>query len=250
MVGPQQISFGGDPLHFSLPRTLYFSLLSFNECSLFLVLCLASIFRLDFFSDLVISLHQGVFRPLVYVGFHQKSCLKKVWMVLETRKKFHAKSGTKGSLFRLRLRLLHAMLDVILIVCLVFFAVAWLVSNDWDCLMSLWKKIMCCFYYMEAFYYGFLLDALFGLTWRMLTTCLTLTSRHKPLWSFGFWLVIPLYALVYDVLSLCMIMAVIALLVGRSQSFASLHFCTEYELYSCIQLPKTKFSNVSTIHTY
>jgi hypothetical protein len=34
-------------------------------------------------------------------------------------KKFHAKSGTKRSLFRLWLRLLHAMLDVFLIVCLV-----------------------------------------------------------------------------------------------------------------------------------
>jgi hypothetical protein len=85
-------------------------------------------------------------------------------------------------------------------------------------------KIMCFFYYMEAFYCGFLLDALFGLTWRMLTTCLTIKSCHKSLWSFGFWLVIPLYASVNDVLSLCMIMAVTALLVGRSQSFASLHF--------------------------
>jgi hypothetical protein len=45
-------------------------------------------------------------------------------MVLEKRKKFHTKSGTERSLFRLRLRLLHAMLDVILIVFLVFFAVA------------------------------------------------------------------------------------------------------------------------------
>jgi hypothetical protein len=39
-------------------------------------------------------------------------------------KKFYAKSGTKKSLFRLRLRLLHDMLDIILIVCLVVFAVA------------------------------------------------------------------------------------------------------------------------------
>jgi hypothetical protein len=40
-------------------------------------------------------------------------------------KKFHAKkSGIKRSLFRLRLRLLHAMLDVVLIICLVIFAVA------------------------------------------------------------------------------------------------------------------------------
>jgi hypothetical protein len=54
-------------------------------------------------------------------------------------------------LFRLRLRLLHAMPDVILIVCLVIFAVAWVVSNYWDCLMSLWKKSCLVFCYMEAF---------------------------------------------------------------------------------------------------
>jgi hypothetical protein len=133
-----------------LPRTLHFSLLLFNECSLFLELRLAFIFRLDFCSDLVLSLHQGVFRRLVYVGFHQKSCFKKVWMVSEKRKSFMQKSDSKRNLFRLRLRLFHAMLDVILIVCLVIFAVAWLVSNDWDYLMSLWKKIMRCFYYLEA----------------------------------------------------------------------------------------------------
>jgi hypothetical protein len=129
MVRPQQISFGGDVLTFHLPRTLRFSLLSFNECSLFLLLRLAFIFRLDFCSDLVLYLHQGVFLPLFYVGIHQKSCLKKVQMVLEKRKSFMQKSGTKRSLFRLRLRLFHAMLDVVLIVCLVIFAVACLVSN-------------------------------------------------------------------------------------------------------------------------
>jgi hypothetical protein len=36
------------------------------------------LFCLDFCSYLVLSLHQGVFGPLVYVGFYQKSCLKKV----------------------------------------------------------------------------------------------------------------------------------------------------------------------------
>jgi hypothetical protein len=77
MVGPQQISLGGDVLAFHLPRTL-FSLLSFNECSLFLELRLAFIFRLDFCLGLVISFHQGIFGPLVYVGIHQKSCFKKV----------------------------------------------------------------------------------------------------------------------------------------------------------------------------
>jgi hypothetical protein len=39
-------------------------------------------------------------------------------------KKIHAYSGTNGSLFSLWLRLLHVMLDVILIVRLVGFAVA------------------------------------------------------------------------------------------------------------------------------
>jgi hypothetical protein len=46
---------------FHLPRTLRFSLLSFNECSLFLLLHLAVVFRLDFCLDLILSLYQGVF---------------------------------------------------------------------------------------------------------------------------------------------------------------------------------------------
>jgi hypothetical protein len=73
----QHIFFGEDTLCFSLPRTLYFSLLSLNECSLFLELRLAFVFCLDFCSDLVIYLHQGVFRPLVYVGFIKKVVSKR-----------------------------------------------------------------------------------------------------------------------------------------------------------------------------
>jgi hypothetical protein len=42
----------------------------FNECSLFLILRLAFVFCLDFCSEHFISLYQGVFRPLVYNGFH------------------------------------------------------------------------------------------------------------------------------------------------------------------------------------
>jgi hypothetical protein len=126
-------------LLFIAKNTLVFTLIvqwvfSFSRTAFSFLFCL------NFCSDLVLSLHQGIFRPLVYVGFHQKCCLKKIWMVLEKRKSFKQKSGTKRGLFRLRLRIFHAMFDVILIVCLVIFAVAWLVSNDWDCLMSLWKK--------------------------------------------------------------------------------------------------------------
>jgi hypothetical protein len=170
-------------------------------------------------------------------------------MVLEKRKMFHAKSGTNGSLFRLRLRLLHAMLDVILIVWLVVFFVAWLVSNDRDCLMSLWKN------HVLFLLYGSIL--LWFSPWCFIWVDLahayimfTLTSHHKPLWSFGFWLVMPLYTSVYDVLSLCMIMAVIALLVGRSQSFASLHFVLSMSSTCASNSQKPGYSNMSTIHTY
>jgi hypothetical protein len=62
-------------LAFHLPRTLRFSLFRFNECSLFLELRLTFDFRLNLCSYLVISFHQGVFLPLVYIGFHQKRCL-------------------------------------------------------------------------------------------------------------------------------------------------------------------------------
>jgi hypothetical protein len=67
-------------------------------------------------------------------------------------------------LFGLRLRILHAMLDVILIEFLVVFAIAWLVSNDQDCLMSLWKNHALFLLYGSIFICCFLLDALFGLT--------------------------------------------------------------------------------------
>jgi hypothetical protein len=62
-IGKNQVTF-----QHTIFLLLRFSLLSFNECSLFLELRLAFIFCLDFYSDLVISLHQGVFWPLVHVG--------------------------------------------------------------------------------------------------------------------------------------------------------------------------------------
>jgi hypothetical protein len=57
--------------------------------------------------------------------YSSKELFQKGLNGVRKEKKFHAKSGTKkGSLFRLRLRLLHAILDVVLTVCLVIFAVA------------------------------------------------------------------------------------------------------------------------------
>jgi hypothetical protein len=78
MVGPQQIFFGGDALRFSFAKnTLFFTLIVQRVFS-FSRTVFSFLFRLDFCSDIVISLYQGVFGPLVYVGIHQKSCLKKV----------------------------------------------------------------------------------------------------------------------------------------------------------------------------
>jgi hypothetical protein len=121
----------------------------------------------------------------------------------------------------------------------------------WPRLLNVPLKESCVvFIIREHIIVVFSFDALFGLTWRMLTTCLTLTIHHKPLWSFGFWLVIPLYASVNDVFSLCMIMAVIALLVGRSQSFASLHFILRGNTSHASNSQKPNFSKQSTINSY
>jgi hypothetical protein len=61
MVGPQQIPVEEVALLFICQEHSVFHSYHFNECSLFLLLRLVFIFRLDLCSDLVISLHQGVF---------------------------------------------------------------------------------------------------------------------------------------------------------------------------------------------
>jgi hypothetical protein len=60
----------------------------------------------------------------------------------------------------------------------------------------------------------------------------------------------PFYASLNDVLSLCMIMAVIAFLVGRSQSFASPHFVLSMSSIRASNSQKTSYSIVSTINPY
>jgi hypothetical protein len=56
--------------------------------------------------------------------FIKRVVLKKGSNGVGKEKKFHAKKWYKRSLFRQRLRLFYVMLDVVLIVCLVIFAVA------------------------------------------------------------------------------------------------------------------------------
>ena len=90
---------------------------------------------------------------------------------------------------------------------------------------------------------------MFQLGW--LDACLyhvmTTNSVALPLWSFSFWLVISLYALINNALSLCMIMAIIALLVGRFQFFASLHL---YCVWALLVHPISKSQTCHLCPTY
>jgi hypothetical protein len=135
------------------------------------------------------------------------------------------------------------------IVCLVIFAVAWLVSNNWDCLMSLWKN-HALFLLFGSINLVFSLMLYLGWLGACLQHVWLIQSRHNPLWSFSFWLLMPFYASLNDVLSLCMIMAVIPLLVGRSRSFASPYFVLSMSSTRASNSQKPSYSNVSTIHTY
>ena len=99
--------------------------------------------------------------PLSYIG------LQMVWFGLEKSRKVHT-YVVKRARFWLWPMLCHAMLDIVLALCLVFFVVAWLVINNQDCLMCLgW--IMRCFSILKHRIVVFSFDALFGSTWRMLT---------------------------------------------------------------------------------
>ena len=62
------------------------------------------------------------------------------------------------------------MLDVVLASCLVIIVVACIVPNNWDCLVCL-EEIMRCFSMQKHSIVVFSFDALFGLTWHMLTPC-------------------------------------------------------------------------------
>ena len=69
MVRSHHVSFGGDELIFIAKNTLVFTLIIQRVFS-FSATAFGFRFRLDLRSDLVISFHQGVFLPLIFIGFH------------------------------------------------------------------------------------------------------------------------------------------------------------------------------------
>jgi hypothetical protein len=123
----------------------------------------------------------------------------------------------------------------------------WLVSNDWECLMCHWKNHALFLSYRSIILWYSSLMLYLG--W--LGTCLhhVITKNQSPQASMIiiFWLVISLYDLINNILSLCMIMAVIALLVGRSQSLASLHL---YWVWALLVHPTPKYQSLPMCPPY
>jgi hypothetical protein len=132
-------SFWRSCLAFHLPRTLCFLLLSFQRVFSFS----RTVFIFQFSPWFVFrSCYIFVSRCILASGpcwfsSKKKSCLRKSSNGVGKEKSFMQKSGTRRSLCRLRPRLLHVMLYIFFDSMLSDFAVAWLVSNDWDCIMSL-----------------------------------------------------------------------------------------------------------------
>ena len=75
MVGPQQISFGEVALLFICKERSVFHSYRSSIRSSFSATAFGFRFRLDLRSDLLIFIHQGVFLPLIFIGFHQKRCV-------------------------------------------------------------------------------------------------------------------------------------------------------------------------------
>jgi hypothetical protein len=98
MVGPQQIPFGEVALLFICQEHSVFHAYRFNECSLFVELCLAFDFRLDLSSDLVISLYQDVFLTSDPCWFSSKELFIKSLNGVGKEKKLYAKKWYKKEL--------------------------------------------------------------------------------------------------------------------------------------------------------
>jgi hypothetical protein len=98
MVGPQQISFGEVVLLFICQEHSVFHFYRFKEYSLFLELRLAFDFRLDLCSDLVISLHQGIFFASDHYWFSSKEVFIKSLNGVGKAKKLYAKKWYKKEL--------------------------------------------------------------------------------------------------------------------------------------------------------
>jgi hypothetical protein len=113
-------SFWRSSLAFHLPRTLRFSLLSFQRVFSFSRTMFSFRFSPWFmFRSCYTFVSRCIFASGPCWFSSKKSCLKSSNGVGKEKKLYAKKSGTRRSLCRLRPRLLHVVLDIFLIACLV-----------------------------------------------------------------------------------------------------------------------------------
>jgi hypothetical protein len=148
----------------------------FNECSLFLLLLLVFVFALicvQIFLYLFIKVYFCLWYLLVFIKRVSSKRFEWCW---KREKALCKKVVQEAACVDCGLGFsCHAWCHFDSM--LSGFAVAWLVSNNWDCLMSLWKN-HALFLLYGSIYLVFSFDALFGLTWLMLTHVRLKKSRH------------------------------------------------------------------------
>jgi hypothetical protein len=116
------ISFWRSCLAFHLPRILRFSLLSFQRVFSFSATAFSYRFSSWFvFRFCYIFISRCILTSAPCWFSSKRVVSKKFEWCWKREKALCKRSGTKRSLCRLRPRLLHAVLDVVLIVCLVVF---------------------------------------------------------------------------------------------------------------------------------
>ena len=138
-----------------------------------------------------------LFSSLFFLLFIFESVFQISWLVLEIEEFLRVFRDANGSLLGLWHRLLHVMLDVAFIICLVYIVVSWLVSNMRVSIVPF--KVSCIVFSIGSIcIVVYILLQMFYLGWlgACLHHVLTIPQSFMPLWSFSFWLVMPLYALI------------------------------------------------------
>ena len=134
MVGTHHSCLGGDTLHFNCMEHSSFHSYCSTSVPIFLVLRLALVFYSYYVESLFSFLYLCMISSLVFIDFHLWELFQISWLVLQTSKMFRVYSDANGSLFWLWHRPWLVMLHVILY-ALVIIVLAWLVSNNWECLV-------------------------------------------------------------------------------------------------------------------
>ena len=142
MVGPHHSCLGGDTLRFNCMEHSSFHSYCSTSVPIFLVLRLALVSTLIYVESLFSFLYFYIISSLIFIDYCLWELIQISWLVLETSKVFHIYSDANESLFRLWHVPWIVILSVILHV-LVIIVLAWLVLNNWECLICHCKNHVC-----------------------------------------------------------------------------------------------------------